>query len=102
MLIAKLADAELPQASVAVNVKLKAPFATGVPVMERDKSELVTMFKPVGSAPPDTRNAGEGENGVANNRPNWSTTVDTLVQLRPSEAGVRDSESGSRMRVDQG
>jgi hypothetical protein len=65
MIIAKLADAELPQASVAVKVKSKVPFATGVPVMERDKSTLVTTFKPVGSAPPDTRNAGEGENGVA-------------------------------------
>ena len=65
MMIVKLADAELPQASEAVRVKLNVPFATGVPEMERDKSALVTMFKPVGSAPPETLNAGEGENGVA-------------------------------------
>ena len=64
MIIVKLADAELAQASDAVNVKLNVPFATGVPEIERDKSALVTMFKPVGSVPPDTRNAGDGENGV--------------------------------------
>ena len=41
MVIEKLADAESPQSSVAVNVKLDVPFETGVPAMERDKSRLV-------------------------------------------------------------
>ena len=41
MVMEKLADAEFPQASEAVNVKLKVPFETGVPVMDRDKSTLV-------------------------------------------------------------
>ena len=41
MMIEKLADAELPQPSVAVKVKLNVPLETGVPVMERDKSGLV-------------------------------------------------------------
>lgn len=65
MVIEKFADAEFPQASVAVKVKLKVPFETGVPTIERDKSGLVSILRPVGSDPPDKRKAGEGENGLA-------------------------------------
>ena len=41
MVIEKLAEAESPQASEAVKVKLNVPFETGVPAMDRDKSGLV-------------------------------------------------------------
>jgi hypothetical protein len=41
MTIVKLAEAASAQASVAVRVKLNVPFETGVPTMERDRSELV-------------------------------------------------------------
>ena len=41
MVIEKLAEAEFPQASVAVKVKLNVPFESGVPTMDRDKSGLV-------------------------------------------------------------
>jgi hypothetical protein len=41
IVIEKLAEAESPQASDAVKVKLNVPFETGVPVMDRDKSWLV-------------------------------------------------------------
>ena len=60
----KLALVLLVQASVAVSVKVEAPPEIGVPVMDRVKSELVSMVSPAGSAPLVTWNAGEGENGV--------------------------------------
>ena len=41
MVIEKLADAEFPQVSVAVKVKLNVPLEIGVPAMERDESVLV-------------------------------------------------------------
>src|SRR5258708_6325247 len=63
--IVKLAGAVvLPHASVAVKLKLKEPVVVGVPVIERDPSVFVWMTSPLGSAPPDTRKFGEGENGV--------------------------------------
>ena len=64
IVIEKLAEVVLEHA-VAVKVKLNVPVVVGVPVMERVPSGLVWMLSPVGSVPAESRNAGEGANGVA-------------------------------------
>ena len=56
--IVKLAEVRLVPASVAVNVKAKAPGVVGVPAIENERSLFRTTARPGGRAPTETRNEG--------------------------------------------